>query len=68
MAIVWHDTKSAAEYVGLAPQTMNKMRVYGGGPTFFKLGSLLVKYAQSDLDAWLESRRRRSTSDLGGSR
>ncbi len=65
MAIVWYDTRGAADYVGLAPQTLNKMRVYGGGPAFHKLGNLLVRYTQADLDAWLESRRRTSTSDQG---
>lgn len=56
---------SAAEYVGLSVSTLNKLRVFGGGPVFLKLGRR-VAYDVADLDAWLASRRRRSTSDDGG--
>lgn len=52
--------KDAAARVGLSVSQMNKMRVYGTGPTFFKLGAA-VFYDPSDVDAWLASRRRTST-------
>jgi len=61
-------TAQAAEYVGLSPRTMEALRVRGGGCPFIKHGGQragLVLYLPSDLDAWLESRVRRSTSDPG---
>jgi hypothetical protein len=57
-----HDTKSAAAYLGLAPNTLEKLRTYGGGPQFLKFGSRVL-YEQSDLDKWIEDHRRTSTAD-----
>lgn len=51
----------AAAHVGLSKQTMAKMRVYGGGPPFLKLGRRVL-YDLTDLDRWLASHRRASTS------
>jgi hypothetical protein len=45
--------------------TLEKLRLSGGGPIFIKRGRTVL-YRQADLDAWLESLRRRSTSDDGG--
>ena len=59
-------TTEAAQYVGLAPSTLSKMRVRGDGPAFCKVGPRVVVYRVPDLDHWLESRRRRSTSDCEG--
>ena len=55
-------TAQASQYVGLARQTMARLRVEGAGPSYYKLGSK-VAYRQSTLDAWLTARARRSTSD-----
>lgn len=57
-------TPKAANYVGLGKSTLEKKRLTGDGPLFYKLGRAVV-YDTADLDAWLASRRRRSTSDLG---
>lgn len=54
----------AAAYTGLSVSTLNKLRVFGGGPVFLKLGRR-VAYDVADLDAWLASKRRTSTSDDG---
>jgi hypothetical protein len=54
----------AASYTCLSASTLNKLRVFGGGPLFLKLGRRVV-YDVADLDAWLDARRRRSTSDRG---
>ena len=54
----------AAQYVGLSRFTLEKYRSHGGGPTYIKLGKRVV-YLVSDLDQWLASRRRTSTSDPG---
>jgi predicted DNA-binding transcriptional regulator AlpA len=54
----------AARYLGLAVQTLAKMRVSGESPPYHKLGRSVV-YDPADLDAWLATRKRRSTSDRG---
>ena len=56
--------KDAASYIGLAAQTLAKMRVTGDSPPFYKVGRQVL-YDRADLDAWLAERRRRSTSDAG---
>jgi len=48
-------TKQAAEYVGLKPQTLRKLKCLDEGPRAFKQGRLNVYYP-ADLDAWLQSR------------
>lgn len=57
-------TPEAADYVGCSPRTLEKFRQVGAGPVFLKIGRSVV-YRQSDLDSWLESRLRISTSDHG---
>jgi hypothetical protein len=59
----------AAPYVGLAVQTLAKLRVIGGGPRFVVLGSSgrSIGYRICDLDDWLSQRVRSSTSDPGQS-
>ena len=58
-------TPQAAVYVGLARSTLEKMRVYGTGPQFVRLGSRAIGYFVKDLDEWLDRQRRTSTSDPG---
>ncbi len=60
-------TAQASQYVGMARQTLARLRVEGSGPAYFKLGSK-VAYRRSTLDAWLAERVRRSTSDDVGAR
>lgn len=55
-------TPDAAAYLGLAKSTLEKMRVYGGGPVFAALGRVVV-YEVGDLDAYVEARKRHSTSE-----
>lgn len=57
-------TPEAANYVGSRAKTLEKWRVVGGGPRYVKLGRRVV-YEVSDLDAWIDERRRRSTSEQG---
>jgi len=54
---------AAAQYLGIAESTLNKSRLIGNGPPFIKVGTRSVVYRKSDLDEFLESRLRRSTSD-----
>ena len=58
------DTRAAAAHLGLSPRTLDRYRVSGEGPAFYKLGTR-VRYRLADLETWAESRRRRSTSDDG---
>jgi predicted DNA-binding transcriptional regulator AlpA len=39
-----------------------KLRLYGGGPRYIKLGRSII-YDSYELDAWLESLKRNSTSE-----
>jgi hypothetical protein len=58
------DSRQAGEYLRLAVQTLAKYRVEGTGPAFYKVGRSVL-YDRTDLDAFLSTRRRRSTSDRG---
>lgn len=55
-------TKEAADYVRLGKPTLERFRTSGAGPEYCQLGGA-VRYRKSDLDAWMESRRIRSTSE-----
>ena len=55
-------TKEAARLLGLSQSTLNKLRVYGGGPRYLKL-TRRVRYSIDDLNSWLNDRRRNSTSE-----
>lgn len=54
----------AAHYLGISESTLAKWRCKGAGPAFMKLGERVVAYDQSELDAWMRSRSRRSTSAI----
>ena len=58
------NTEKAATYCGSSASTFEKLRLTGGGPIYSKIGRRVV-YRIDDLDAWLASNRRRSTSDTG---
>jgi excisionase family DNA binding protein len=57
------NTKEAAERLGCSPSYLNKLRCKGGGIVFVSVGRL-VRYRPEDIDAYLDSRRRRSTSEV----
>ena len=59
-------TLEAAEYVGLAASTLEKMRVTGGGPPFLRLGGRAIGYDVHDLDAWLDKQRSETTEAKQG--
>lgn len=56
------NTDEAAKYTGLSRSTLEKARLYGGGPKFMKLGRS-VKYRIEDLDAWMNARLVSSTAE-----
>jgi predicted DNA-binding transcriptional regulator AlpA len=51
----------AANYSGISKSTLDKRRVYGGGPIFIKIGGRVV-YDQFDLDSWLTGKKVANTS------
>jgi hypothetical protein len=53
---------AAAAYCGSSASTFAKLRLYGGGPVFLKLGRRVVCHPD-DLDRWLAEHRRASTSE-----
>lgn len=55
------NVQAASKYLGISVSTLNKLRVYGGGPVYIKLGRRVV-YDPADLDAWRSANRRQSTS------
>ena len=57
----FYTTERAAVFLNLAKSTLDKRRVTGGGPVYRKIGRY-VRYAESDLIAWLNAARRSSTS------
>ena len=54
-------TREAAPELGLAVQTLRKLRVTGGGPRFRYEGRR-VYYLEPDLREWLEARRSYSST------
>lgn len=60
----WLDSLGLAKELSISRRTVEQWRVIGEGPNFFKIGRL-VRYRRADVDEWLESRVRDSTSDTG---
>lgn len=58
------NTRDAAKYVGMGKGTLEKRRIYGGGPVFVKPSTRIVRYLISDLDTRLTRNRAASTSEL----
>ena len=56
------NTATAAQYVGLAKNTLEKLRLFGGGPRFSKYGRA-VRYSVDELDTWIEKNSAASTSE-----
>jgi hypothetical protein len=56
------DNQAAAKYLNLSPRTLEKFRVYGGGPVYRKFGRRVL-YAIEDLEAYAKSQSRTSTSE-----
>ena len=56
------NTRMAAAVLGLSTQTLEKLRCFGGGPAYKKLGRS-VRYSPGDLDSWINDRTKRSTTD-----
>lgn len=62
----WMTTPEVAAYIGYSISHLARLRVEGGGPPHAKIGrgkQGQVRYRRSDVDTWMESHVRRSTSD-----
>lgn len=59
-------TIEAAELLALSPRTLEKWRLTGEGPPYFKLGRRVV-YEVGELEKWTKVQQRRSTSDSADS-
>jgi excisionase family DNA binding protein len=58
-------TREAARYLGLSKAFLERDRWAGAKVPFIKIGERAVRYRIQDLDAYIQSRTRRSTSDNG---
>jgi excisionase family DNA binding protein len=56
-------TEEAADMLRLSRRTLERWRVTGEGPAFFKMGNR-VSYRLSDIEAWVAARVVGSTSEL----
>lgn len=59
----WFNTKQAAAYIGLQPNTLEVLRTKGDGPKYTKPSRNIVRYKRTDLDAYLVKNGRRNTSE-----
>lgn len=57
--------KAAARLLGFKVRTLQTWRHRGGGPPFIRVSPRCIRYRKEDLLAWIEERRRLSTSDAG---
>ena len=51
----------AADYTSISKSSLDKLRVYGGGPLYIKVGARVV-YDRVDLDTWLTGKKIANTS------
>ena len=58
----WLTTAEAAIFVRLSRSTLAKLRIYGGGAPYIKLGRKIL-YEKSALVTWLEDHCRQNTSE-----
>jgi predicted DNA-binding transcriptional regulator AlpA len=62
------DTRQAAKYINVTPRALEAWRHKGGGPPLIRISSRMVRYDVRELDAWMATRCRTSTSDTGNGR
>jgi predicted DNA-binding transcriptional regulator AlpA len=53
----------AATYTNLSKSSLDKLRVYGGGPLYIKVGARVV-YDRIELDTWLIAKKVANTSQV----
>ena len=65
MTSVLLNTKEAAAVLGVSKAFLERDRWAGARIPFVKLGARAVRYRQADLESYIESKVRLSTSDPG---
>jgi excisionase family DNA binding protein len=60
---VYQTPREAAQYLNSSESTLAKLRVYGGGPAFCRIGRA-IRYRQADLDDFMSRTRVKSTSEV----
>jgi hypothetical protein len=60
---IYLQTPAAAARLGLAPATLEKMRVRGDGPPFCRWSRRRIVYAVAAIDQWAREREHRSTKE-----
>lgn len=60
------DSSTVADLLNVSLRTLESWRLNGSGPNFVKIGrGRTVRYRQVDVQAWIDARVRKSTSDSG---
>ncbi len=59
------NTLQVAEILLLRPNSVEKMRMRGDGPPFIRVTPRAIRYRLEDVEKWVTSQARRSTSDPG---
>lgn len=57
-------TEKAAQISGLSASYLNKLRCFGGGSPYLKIGRKCL-YRRDQFEAWLDEHQRHSTSEYG---
>jgi hypothetical protein len=60
-------TKQVAQLSGLSVSYLNKLRCFGGGSPFLKIGRKCI-YRRDQFEAWLANHQRGSTSEYSEER
>ena len=60
---IYFTTEQAAKYTGLSKSYFEKLRVRGDGPAYYKVSARKVLYKLAELEAWMATHRRHSTSE-----
>lgn len=58
----YFQTKQAAERYGLSASWLTKLRVFGNGPRYLKVGRRVL-YERTTFEEWLATHQRTSTSE-----
>ena len=59
------NTSEAAKYLGISKAFLERDRWAGAKVQFIKIGARAVRYRIQDLDTYIQSRIRQSTTDKG---
>jgi excisionase family DNA binding protein len=62
LSVTYLTPPEAANYLRSSVSTLAKLRVYGGGPEFTRIGRA-IRYRRTDLDTYMADQLVRSTSE-----